>query len=112
MKKEQLSPTARNIFDMMMSTESVNIMAEIYHLPTQIRSQIIENTETVEDRNLSIFRICLMYYVAIAHNLNNSDEINKMINSDMQTIMESFIKHTSELINLLDYHTERWRNEH
>jgi hypothetical protein len=106
MKKEQLSQTAREMFDVIMSTESINMMAEIYQLPAPIRAQIIERTDTVEDRNLEIFRICFMFYVAIAYNLNNPDEIFKMINSDTQTIMESFVKHTSELITLANCRIE------
>jgi hypothetical protein len=98
MKKEQLSPEARDIFDMLVSTESVNMMAKIYRLPMEIRAQVEWSTTTVEERNLEILRLCFLYYVAKRYNKVPLNSIVELANKDFPNMMNSFIENTSRLI--------------
>ena len=98
MKKEELSPMAQNILDMMISTENVNLIADFYDLPPELRMRIIESTTTVEERNIEIIRLCIMFYAAGLFKLDDPDKVHEMIIKNFVTIMDSFLNHMAKLI--------------
>jgi hypothetical protein len=56
------------------TTEFVNDVAMVFSMPSSIRAEIIECTDTVEGRNIAIIYACMIRYVAEIKLYNNNKE--------------------------------------
>ena len=74
--------------ELMLTDDMANFLAEYVELPSHIRMEIIERTETVAERNYTILKACLGFYANFIKDISMEEVAAK----GMPWLLETFWK--------------------
>jgi hypothetical protein len=87
-----------NILDIEIPSSVMPELAILFEMPPELMAEIVYNTETVEERNITIFSHCLMFYITKKYKLKSFDEfVDQMQENTDKNLTDFFAESTKRM---------------